>query len=46
MASQHSAAKPTTERKPVGTRTPSPPLPQIHPPLLNGGQESIRDSNC
>jgi hypothetical protein len=46
MASEHPAVKPAaTERKPLGTRTPS-PLPQIHPPLLNGGQESVRDSNC
>jgi hypothetical protein len=46
MASEHSSVKSAaTERKPQGTRTPS-PLPQIHPPLQNGGQESVRDSNC
>ena len=48
MASEYSSAKPaTTVRKPLGSkRTPSPPLPQIHPPLLNGGPELLRDSNC
>lgn len=47
MASEPSAAKPaTTERKPQGMRIPSPLLPQIHPPLSNGGQEQVRDSNC
>ena len=34
MASEHSSVKPAaTERKPLGTRVPAPPLPQIHPPL-------------
>ena len=47
MASEHSSVKPAaTERKPQGMRTPSPQLPQIHPPLQNGGQESVRDSHC
>jgi hypothetical protein len=47
MASEHSSVKPAaTERKPLGTRAPSPPLPQIQPPLLNDGQESVRDSHC
>jgi hypothetical protein len=47
MASENSPVKPTaTERKPQGMRTPSPQLPQIHPPLQNGGQESVRDSHC
>jgi hypothetical protein len=48
MAREHSAAKPTAiERKPLGTRrAPSPQLPQINPPLSNGGQEQVRDSNC
>lgn len=46
MASeQHSSKTAATERKP-SPRIPSPPLPQIHPPLLNGGQESVRDSHC
>jgi hypothetical protein len=47
MASEHSPVKPAaTPRKPLGTRAPSQQLPQIHPPLSNGGQESVRDSHC
>jgi hypothetical protein len=47
MASEHSSVKPAAPpRKPIGTRAPSPPQPQIHPPLLNDGPESLRDSNC
>jgi hypothetical protein len=47
MASEHTSLKPAaTPRKPLGTRTPSPQLPQIHPPLQNDGQESVRDSHC
>jgi hypothetical protein len=47
MANEHSSAKSiATDRKPLGTRTPSPQLPQIHPPLLMSGPEMLRDSNC
>jgi hypothetical protein len=47
MASEHSSVKPAaTGRKPLGTRVPLPPLPQIQPPLQNGGQELVRDSHC
>jgi hypothetical protein len=48
MASEYSSVKPAaTVRKPLGSkRTPSPPLPQIQPPWLNDGPESVRDSNC
>jgi len=47
MAREKSAAKPAaTERKPQGMRTHAPQLPQINPPLSNGGQEQVRDSNC
>jgi hypothetical protein len=47
MASEHSSVKPAaTERKPPGTGAPSPQLPQVHPPLQNDGQESVRDSHC
>jgi hypothetical protein len=47
MASQHSSVKPAaTEREPLKTRLPSPPLPQIYPPLANDGPEPVRDSHC
>ena len=46
MASDNDQSKTaSTQRKP-GARTPSPPLPQIQPPLSNGGQEAVRDSHC
>jgi hypothetical protein len=35
-----------TERKPLATRTPTPPKPQIPPPLVSDGMEALRDSNC
>jgi hypothetical protein len=41
----HSSKTAATPPKP-GPRIPTPQLPQIHPPLQNGGQESVRDSNC
>ena len=46
MANDNNPSKATaTPRKP-GPRVPSPQLPQINPPLLNDGQESVRDSHC
>jgi hypothetical protein len=45
MASEPSSKPAATGRKPLGTRAPS-SLPQIHPPLQNDGQESVRDSHC
>jgi hypothetical protein len=46
MASELSSVKPAaTGRKSLGTRVPL-PLSQIHPPLQNDGQESVRDSHC
>ena len=35
-----------TDRKPLATRAPAPPKPQIQPPLLSDGMEALRDSNC
>lgn len=47
MANDNYPSKMTaTERKPLATRTPAPPKPQIQPPLLNDGMEAVRDSNC
>lgn len=47
MANDNYPSKmPATERKPLVTRTPAPPKPQIQPPLLNDGMEALRDSNC
>jgi len=46
MANDNNPIKTTaTPRKP-GPRIPAPQLPQIHPPLSNDGQESVRDSHC
>jgi len=46
MASDNNSSKTAaTQRKP-GPRIPSPQLPQIQPPLLNDGQEQVRDSHC
>jgi hypothetical protein len=48
MASEYSSVKPAaTERKPLGSKqAPSPQQPQIQPPLLSDGPESLRDTNC
>ena len=46
MANDNNPSKTTaTPRKP-SSRIPSPQLPHIQPPLLNDGQESVRDSHC
>jgi hypothetical protein len=46
MAGEHSSDKSAaTERKP-SRRSPAPQQPEIRPPLLTDGQESVRDSNC
>lgn len=47
MANHNDPSKMTaTERKPLATRTPAPPKPQIQPPLMNDGMEALRDSHC
>jgi hypothetical protein len=46
MASDNNSSKTAATPRKAGSRPPSPQLPQIHPPLLNGGPELLRDSNC
>ncbi len=46
MTNDNDPAKSTVTPRKQATRTPSPPKPQIQPPLSNDGMESVRDSNC
>jgi len=46
MASDSNSSKTAAPPRKPGPRIPSPQLPQINPPLLNEGQEQVRDSHC
>jgi hypothetical protein len=46
MASAQHSDKPAALAPKSTRRSPSPQLPQIRPPLLIDGPESVRDSNC
>jgi hypothetical protein len=46
MAGNNDPSKPASAPRKPDARMPSRPMPQIQPPLINGGPELLRDSNC